>query len=251
MASQTVIERLRAGGIVSPKMCVAEAARVGLPLEYAAALLEKESGGGHNVFGHDRDRSGKYIFPARDGTVKVTKELYLEYKRRRQASGNKVMQGVGPCQLTWYSFQDDADKEGGCWNPQINMRVGFRRLANLIKDKGEAVGARMYNGSGPAAEQYSRDLLKRAATWRARLDGATPVHVSPGNRPIRRGDRGAKVVRLTRRLAKARSKAGTPYLAKPRRELDATAEAALKAFQAEHRLDADAPRHAVQACRKH
>jgi hypothetical protein len=88
MASQTVIERLRAGGIVMPKACVAEAARAGLRLELAAALLEKESAGGHNVFGHDRDRSGKYIFPARDGSVKVTKELYLEYKRRRVASGD-------------------------------------------------------------------------------------------------------------------------------------------------------------------
>ena len=96
MASQTVIERLRAGGIVMPKACVAEASRAGLRLELAAALLEKESAGGHNVFGHDRDGSGKYIFPARDGTVKVTKELYLEYRRRRRASGNKAMQGVGP-----------------------------------------------------------------------------------------------------------------------------------------------------------
>jgi peptidoglycan hydrolase-like protein with peptidoglycan-binding domain len=239
MASQTVIERLRAGGIVSPKMCAAEAARAGLPLEYAAALLEKESAGGHNVFGHDRDRGGNYIFPARDGTVKVTKELYLDYKKRRVASGNKAMQGVGPCQLTWFSFQDDADKEGGCWKPQINMRIGFRRLASLMKTHGEAVGARMYNGSGPAAEAYSKDLRSKAAAWRSRLDGAAPVPLPAAGGPLRRGDRGAKVVRLTRRLSKVRSKAGTPYLAKPRRQLDATAEAALKAFQAEHRLEPD------------
>ena len=237
MASQTVIERLRAGGIVMPKACVAEAARAGLRLELAAALLEKESAGGHNVFGHDRDRSGKYIFPARDGTVKVTKELYLEYKRRRVASGNKAMQGVGPCQLTWFSFQDDADKLGGCWKPQVNMRVGFQRLASLVRTHGDSVGARMYNGSGDAAVAYSADLLKKAAAWKARLDGAAPVPARDG--PLRRGDRGPRVVRLTRRLARARSKAGTPYLAKPRRELDATVEAALKAFQAEHRLEPD------------
>jgi peptidoglycan hydrolase-like protein with peptidoglycan-binding domain len=237
MASQTVIERLRAGGIVAPKLCVAEAARAGLRLELAAALLDKESGGGHNVFGHDRDRNGKYIFPARDGTVKVTKELYREYKRRRIASGNKAMQGVGPCQLTWYSFQDDADELGGCWKPQINMRVGFRRLASLIRTHGDAVGARMYNGSGDAAVAYSADLLRKAAAWKARLDGATPVPVDGA--PLRRGDRGPRVVRLTRRLARTRSKAGTPYLAKPRREFGATVEAALKAFQAEHKLEPD------------
>jgi hypothetical protein len=252
MASQTVIERLRAGGIVSPKMCAAEAARTGLALEYAAALLEKESGGGHNVFGHDRDRAGNYIYPARDGTVKVTKELYLDYKRRRQASGNKAMQGVGPCQLTWFSFQDDADKEGGCWKPQINMRVGFRRLAGLIKTHGEAVGARMYNGSGPDAERYSKDLRDRATAWKARLDGATPVDLPAANRPLRRGDRGAKVVRLTRRLSKVRSKAGTPYLAKPRRQLDATVETALKSFQADHRRPGVRGRHrGAQGDRRH
>jgi hypothetical protein len=237
MPSETVIERLRAGGIVAPKTCAAEAARAGLRLELAAALLEKESGGGHNVFGHDRDRSGKYIFPARDGTVKVTKELYLEYKKRRQASGNKAMQGVGPCQLTWFSFQDEADKLGGCWKPQINIRVGFRRLAGLVREHGDSVGARMYNGSGDAAVAYSVDLLKKAAAWKARLDGATPVEVPGG--PLRLGDRGARVARLTRRLARARSKAGTPYLAKPRREFGAAVEAALKAFQAEHGLEPD------------
>jgi peptidoglycan hydrolase-like protein with peptidoglycan-binding domain len=237
MASQTVIERLRAGGIVAPKTCVAEAARAGLRLELAAALLEKESAGGHNVFGHDRDGSGKYIFPARDGTVKVTKELYVEYRQRRVASGNKAMQGVGPCQLTWFSFQDEADKLGGCWKPQINMRVGFRRLATLVRTHGDSVGARMYNGSGDAAVAYSADLLKKAGVWKARLDGAVPVPSPDG--PLRRGDRGPRVVRLTRRLARARSKAGAPYLANPRRELDATVEAALKAFQSERGLEPD------------
>jgi hypothetical protein len=175
MADQTVIDRLRAGGIVSPKVCVAEAERAKLPIHFAAALLEKESGGGHNVFGHDRDRSGKYIFPGQDGTVPVTKELYREYKRRRVASGNKAMQGVGPCQLTWFEFQDAADAAGGCWKPQINMRVGFGRLAGLIRDHGEVVGARMYNGSGAAAVAYSADLLKKAAAWKVRLGAAAPA----------------------------------------------------------------------------
>ncbi len=241
MASQTVIDRLKAGGILSPKMVVAEAARAGLRLEVAAALLEKESAGGHNVFGHDRDRNHVYIFPARDGTVKVTKELYLEYKRKRIASNNKLMQGVGPCQLTWWEFQDDADAEGGCWRPQINMRIGFRRMASLMKAHGDSLGAERYNGSGPNAVKYSKDLLERVAAWKARLGDAAPVHVpeADDDGPLRLGSRGPKVVRLTRRLARARSKAGTPYLAKPRREVDAVVEAALKTFQAEHRLEAD------------
>ena len=108
-----------------------------------------------------------------------------------------------------------------------------------LRESGDSVGARMYNGSGDAAVAYSADLLRKAEAWKARLDGAAPVPVPSAGGPLRRGDRGERVVRLTRRLARARSTAGTPYLAKPRRELDATVEAALKAFQAEHGLEAD------------
>ena len=44
-------------------------------------MLIKESGGGKNVFGHDPT-----IFV---GAGTVTKAKYLEYKKRRVASGNK------------------------------------------------------------------------------------------------------------------------------------------------------------------
>ena len=107
MASDTLIERLQAGGIVHPKVTVAEAQRAGLRLAVACAMLEKETAGGHNVFGHDPT-----IFV---GAGQVTKAKYQAYKQRRVSSGNKSMQGVGPCQLTWYEFQDEADREGGCW----------------------------------------------------------------------------------------------------------------------------------------
>ncbi len=240
MADQTAIERLRAGGIVSPQVVIAEARAAGLALEYAAALLEKETAGGHNVFGHDRDRSGRYIFPARDGTVKVTRELYREYKKHRATSG--VCQGVGPCQLTSKFLQDRADAEGGCWKPQINMRVGFRHLVDLMRANGEAVGVRMYNGSGDAAEAYSVDVRKKAASWRARLGGAAgPVPAAgKADRLLRVGDDGPRVERMTRRLARLRSKrTGAPYLARSRSTFDSTVEAGLRAFQAEHRLETD------------
>src|ERR687894_390055 len=116
MATDDVLERLRAGGILAPRMVVEEAKRAGLRLDYACAMLQKESGGGSNVFGHDPT-----IFV---GAGKVTKAKYLDYKRRRVASGNRLMQGVGPTQLTYYTLQDRADAQGGCWKPRINMRVG-------------------------------------------------------------------------------------------------------------------------------
>jgi uncharacterized protein YcbK (DUF882 family) len=238
MADAKLIQRLQAGGIKAPEMAIAEARSAGLDLAYACALLEKESGGGANVFGHDRDANGRYIFPARDGAVPVTEELYREYKRRRVESGNRLMQGAGPTQLTWWEFQDEADREGGCWKPAVNMRVGFRRLASLMRQHGEADGARRYNGSGPAAEAYSADLRAKARAWKARLAGV-PMPDAP--QLLRRGDEGRLVEKLTKRLSYVRRKGSSKerYLDGPRKRLDAEAEAAVKAFQRDHGLDDD------------
>jgi uncharacterized protein YcbK (DUF882 family) len=237
MADAKLIQRLQAGGIKAPEMAIAEARNAGLDLAYACALLEKESGGGANVFGHDRDANGRYIFPARDGAVAVTEELYREYKRRRVASGNRLMQGAGPAQLTWWEFQDEADREGGCWKPAVNMRVGFRRLASLMRQHGEADGARRYNGSGPAAEAYSADLRAKARAWKARLDGV-PMPAAP--QLLRRGDEGRQVEKLTKRLSYVRRRGSKErYLDGARKRLDAEAEAAVKAFQRDHALDDD------------
>jgi peptidoglycan hydrolase-like protein with peptidoglycan-binding domain len=231
MASPKLVERLRAEGILRPHAVVEEAGRAGLRLPLAIAMLEKESGGGRNVFGHDPT-----IFA---GAGEVTRARYADYKRRRVASGNRQMQGVGPCQLTWWEFQDTADREGGCWRPEVNMRVGFRHLAALVKQNGEADGARRYNGSGPAAEAYSRDLLARARAWEAKLAGL-PVPAAAGARVVRRGTQGKFVEQVTRRLSIVRSRrTGRPYLDGARRRFGAEAEAALKAFQREHRLVVD------------
>jgi Putative peptidoglycan binding domain len=233
MASPRLIERLRAENVLRPQAVVEEARRAGLRLPLACALLEKESGGGRNVFGHDPT-----IFV---GAGEVTRAKYAEYKRRRVASGNRQMQGVGPCQLTWWEFQDTADREGGCWRPEINMRVGFRHLVALMKQHGEAEGARRYNGSGPAAEAYSRDLIAKARIWDAKLSGLpVPAGASAGPRLVRRGDEGKLVERITARLSRVRSRAtGRPYLDGARRRFDREAEEALKEFQREHRLDPD------------
>jgi len=231
MASPRLIERLRAEGVLRPQAVVEEAKRAGLRLPLACALLEKESGGGRNVFGHDPT-----IFV---GAGEVTRAKYREYKKRRVGSGNTHMQGVGPCQLTWWEFQDTADREGGCWRPEVNMRVGFRHLFALINQHGEADGARRYNGSGDAAEAYSRDLLAKAKVWDAKLAGhAVPAPAGP--RLVRRGDAGELVERITKRLSVVHSRrTGKPYLDGARRRFDGEAEAALKDFQREHKLDAD------------
>jgi peptidoglycan hydrolase-like protein with peptidoglycan-binding domain len=74
--------------------------------------------------------------------------------------------------------------------------------------------------------------VTRRTGQRARAAGRT--------RLVRRGSRGKAVQQLTRRLSFVRSTATRhPYLDGPRGSLGPEAEAALKAFQREHRLDPD------------
>ena len=115
---QALVEQLRRRGVRFPQWTVVEARRVGLPLSYALAFLEKESSGrdrdgslkiGLNLFGSDPVRN-----PVKGGFV--TQKRYRDYVAGRKRGLG--MQGVGPLQLTWWEFQDMADREGGCWHPQ-------------------------------------------------------------------------------------------------------------------------------------
>lgn len=140
-------------GIKIPYTAMRAADEAGLPYAVMCAVLEKESYGGMNVFGHDPT-----IFV---GAGKVTKKKYLEYKRQRQAG--KGMQGVGPMQLTWWEFQDRADALGGCWKPYYNCLVGAQLLSTYWNQYADwvKVGER-YNG----AREYGVDLAKRIEKWR-------------------------------------------------------------------------------------
>lgn len=228
MATATQVDRLRAGKILNPELVIEEAKREGLRLSLACAILEKETSGGQNVFGHDRGT----IFA---GAGKVTREKYLDYKRQRDAErGRRRMQGVGPVQLTWWEWQDEADAEGGCWDPRFNMRIGFRNLVKLMRAHGEPDGIRRYNGTGEAAEAYSRDVRARARRWHQTLAGARPPAPATS---LRRGDTGNAVLVLTRRLAFVRdTKTRAGYLDRKRTTFDAETELALKRFQRQHGL---------------
>jgi hypothetical protein len=131
-----------------------------LPLSYALALCEKE-GGFRMVYGHDPVRN-----PAPKGGH-VTRSNYAQYKRDRKAGMG--MQGVGHTQLTWYAFQDQADALGGCWKPYPNLVVGFANLRRLINAHGKEKGAAAYNGTGPAAEAYGRDFVRKQEAWHKRV----------------------------------------------------------------------------------
>lgn len=147
-------------GIKNPYLVMRTCDEVGLPFAAACAMLMKESAGGSNIFGHDRNSDGspRPFY----GAGKVTKKKYLAYKKERLAG--KGAQGVGPCQLTWYEFQDEADRLGGCWKPKHNMQVGFRLLRDYRaggKNSWEYVGTR-YNGGA----DYGRDYAAKVKHWK-------------------------------------------------------------------------------------
>lgn len=125
----------------------------GVPMWVICAFLEKETSGGMNVFGQDP------TIYVRAGTV--TKEKYLAYKAERKRTGK--MQGVGPMQLTWWEFQDRADRAGGCWKPYINILTGTRILKEYRENSDNWWQvAKTYNGS----EAYANQMTPLFKKWR-------------------------------------------------------------------------------------
>jgi hypothetical protein len=138
-----------------------EAREIGIEPSLALALSEQESWG-RNVFGHDDS-----IFR---GAGNVTKEKYRLYKKARLLSGNRKMQGVGPLQLTWWEYQDEADRLGGCYRPKYNFQVGYRLLAKLIKQHGLSKALAVYNGGLTNPNwTYASQVLAKEAAWHRRL----------------------------------------------------------------------------------
>jgi hypothetical protein len=151
---------LKAHGVVYPWRTLRAARKANVYPWIACTILELESAGGHNVFGHDPTWS----IPTAWKGSRVTAARYAYYRSRRGAYG---LQGVGPCQLTSASLQDAADRRGGCWRVVPNMVVGFRFVHGLIAQYGSVqLGFQHYNGSGPAAEAYGRHALARVEHWK-------------------------------------------------------------------------------------
>jgi hypothetical protein len=142
------------------RVIVRRAREHGVPLSLAFALFEHESAF-RKVFGHDPT-----IYA---GAGVVTRVKYLAYRAARRAAGNRPMQGVGEGQLTWWETQDRADALGGCWTADANVGVALLTLAARIHELGEAAGVARYNGAGPAAQAYSRQVRAAAHVWHRRL----------------------------------------------------------------------------------
>lgn len=171
MTDQELYAELRTLGIRIPVRMVTAARSAHLPVPLAASILVQETGGGQNLWGHDPTifiggydaKNRKRYGPT------VTQAGYVAYLEQRGPGGHGGMQGVGPCQLTYFSLQDEADQQGGCWRPLPNMNVGFAHLAANIRRSGLHAGVAAYNGTGPAASRYADVVLARAAIFAAHL----------------------------------------------------------------------------------
>lgn len=170
LAAATPADILAAGGILRAPEVIELAAAAGLDLAAAAVVLLKESGGGNNVWGHDHVAIAPNTYAP--GSI-VTKPAYLAY-RAAVLSGRAGRQGIGPLQLTFGGFQDQADQLQGAWDWRSNVTVGFRALAGLIKNNGMRSGFRHFNGAGPAAEAYADDAMSKYLVWKTRLGTPEP-----------------------------------------------------------------------------
>lgn len=152
------------GGDAMAMTTLRTARHAGVQLSVACAVLEHESGF-RNVYGHDPVRNPIKSPP--NGLKRVNRANYTLYKNFRKMGMG--MQGVGPPQLTWFSFQDEADALGGCYLPYWSCLVAFRGLHANITAYGLHDGLRRYNGGGAAAERYANDVIAIQGHWHTRL----------------------------------------------------------------------------------
>src|SRR5947207_1777441 len=102
-ADLLLLRRMRGLGMRMPVRQLQAARATGLNVPLSCAVLMQETGGGINEFGHDDTVAV--------GWGEVTEANYRAYKVLRDQHGHgSRCQGVGPCQLTYIGFQDEADR---------------------------------------------------------------------------------------------------------------------------------------------
>lgn len=118
-------------------------------------LLDLESSGGLNVWGHDTVTCGPV-----GGAV--TQESYRAYLAGREVCG---AQGCGPLQLTWPPLQDRADVLGGCWRPEINVQVGLTEFRTHLRRHTAGNSYSLYNTGRVGPSPYATQALALLPHW--------------------------------------------------------------------------------------
>lgn len=132
---------------------IEEARAAGVPLSWAFALVEQESGF-RNVFGHDRGS----ILQGQRVTAKRVRRLLHHVDR------GGISNGVGLTQLTWPPLLREADRNGGAHKPRVQLRYGLRHLAEVARGDLDRSAWR-YNG----APEYQARIKSKQSRWHVRL----------------------------------------------------------------------------------
>lgn len=100
----------------------------------------------------------------------VTEESYRAYLVDRARCG---AQGIGPLQITYGPLQDIVDQRGGCWRPEINVRVGLELFAgHLTKTADPARSYSLYNTGKPGPSPYAAKAMLLLPGWQQVIEGS-------------------------------------------------------------------------------
>jgi hypothetical protein len=135
-----------------------------IPVSLGLALQEQESGG-RNIFGAD----ARAPFAHQPVTQARVMELV------RHVRGGGTSNGVGPLQLTFIGFIDEANRDGGAWKPAVNIATGLGIVAGHIKRHGVRGGLASYNAGqpgSPAGQRYADEVMRKQKHFH---DLMTPV----------------------------------------------------------------------------
>jgi hypothetical protein len=124
-----------------------------IPVSLGVALQEQESDG-RNIFGADRGGP----FPHQP----VTQERVLQLVKHVRAGGTS--NGVGPLQLTFLPFIEEANRDGGAWKPSVNIATGLGIIAANVKKHGVRGGLAAYNAGNPQSTKgraYAKQVMER------------------------------------------------------------------------------------------
>ena len=124
-----------------------------IPVSLGVAIQEQESRG-LNIFGADQHAPFTH--------QPVTKARVLQLVEHVRAGG--VSNGVGPMQLTFIGFIDEANRDGGAWVPAVNIATGLGVIAGHVKQHGVRDGLATYNGGHPQSskgQKYAGQVMER------------------------------------------------------------------------------------------